>query len=50
LLFTNGLKCRNKCEVASIPYFCFPTGLIYLFWLHRCFGEAGEHQTTQFDK
>jgi hypothetical protein len=28
LVFTNGLKCRNKCEVASIPCFCFPTGLI----------------------
>ena len=28
LVFTNGLKCRNKCDVASIPYFCFPTGLV----------------------
>ena len=27
-VFTYGLKCRNKCEVASIPYFCSPTGLI----------------------
>ena len=27
LVFTNGLKCRNKCEVISIRYFCFPTGL-----------------------
>jgi len=34
LLFTNGLKCRNKCEVASIPYFCFPTGLLFNFSNH----------------
>ncbi|WP_206754443.1 hypothetical protein, partial [Pseudanabaena cinerea] len=28
LVFTNGLKCRNKCEVASIPFFYFPTSLL----------------------
>ena len=29
LVFINGLKCRNKCEVPSICYFCFPTGLLF---------------------
>jgi len=29
LVFSNGLKCRNKYEIASMPYFCFPTGLIF---------------------
>jgi len=27
-LFTYGLKCRNKCEIASISYFYLPTGLL----------------------
>lgn len=27
-VFTNGLKYRNKYEIASMPYFCFPTGLL----------------------
>jgi CHAT domain-containing protein len=27
-VFTYGLKYRNKCEVASIPCFCFPTDLL----------------------
>jgi hypothetical protein len=30
LVFTNGLKCRNKCEVASIPFFYFPTSLLIM--------------------
>jgi small GTP-binding protein len=30
LVFSNGLKCRNKYEIASMPYFCFPTGLLDL--------------------
>jgi two-component system sensor histidine kinase ChiS len=29
-VFTYGLKYRNKCEVASIPCFCFPTDLMML--------------------
>jgi len=31
LVFSNGLKCRNKYEIASMPYFCFPTGLLWSF-------------------
>jgi hypothetical protein len=27
-LFSYGLNCRNKCEIASMSYFCFPTGLL----------------------
>ncbi|NJN74757.1 MAG: hypothetical protein HC799_19200 [Limnothrix sp. RL_2_0] len=28
LVFINGLKSRNKCKVASMTYFYFPTGLL----------------------
>ncbi|WP_206754486.1 hypothetical protein, partial [Pseudanabaena cinerea] len=35
LVFTNGLKCRNKCEVASIPFFYFPTSLEFKKQIRR---------------
>ena len=28
LVFTNGLKYRNKYEIVAIPCFCLPTGLL----------------------
>jgi transposase len=33
-VFTYGLKYRNKCEVASIPCFCFPTDLLNIELLY----------------
>ena len=30
LVFTNGLKYRNKYEIVAIPCFCLPTGLIFI--------------------
>ena len=39
LVFINGLKCRNKCEVPSICYFCFPTGLVKMQKTKK--GETG---------
>jgi hypothetical protein len=34
-LFTYGLNCKNKCEIASMSYFCFPTGL-FLISIAEC--------------